>query len=98
MLETASAFAFSATLRGVLAPTLVEKLVCAKSKQPLIYFPRGEEDNDEASAFLLCAASRLRYRIEAGVPVMLVDEASELPQASVTRLVARARQLGLTVP
>jgi uncharacterized protein YbaR (Trm112 family) len=69
-----------------------------KSKQPLIYFPRGEADRDEADGFLLCPASRLRYPIQDGVPVMLVDEATTLDATSVDALVARARQLGLRIP
>jgi len=79
----------------VLAEALLEVLVCPKSKQPLIYFPRGEDDRDEAGAFLLCPASRLRYPIRDGVPVMLVDEATSVDQAVVDTLTARARQLGL---
>lgn len=80
---------------AVLADALLEVLVCPKSKQPLIYFPRGEDDRDEASAFLLCPASRLRYPIRDGVPVMLVDEATSVDQAALDALLARARQLGL---
>jgi uncharacterized protein YbaR (Trm112 family) len=79
----------------VLAEALLEVLVCPKSKQPLIYFPRGEADRDEAEAFLLCPASRLRYPIRDGVPVMLVDEATSIDEAAVQALVARAKQLGL---
>jgi len=79
----------------VLADALLEVLVCPKSKQPLIYFPRGEADRDEADGFLLCPASRLRYPIREGVPVMLVDEATPVEPATVDTLVARARQLGL---
>jgi len=81
----------------VLADALLEVLVCPKSKQPLVYFPRGEADRDEAAAFLLCPASRLRYPIQDGVPVMLVEEATELEPAAVETLVARARALGLPV-
>ena len=79
----------------MLADALLDVLVCPKSKQPLIYFPRGEEDRDEAQAFLLCPASRLRYPIRDGVPVMLVDEATRVDPAQVAALVARARELGL---
>lgn len=79
----------------MLADPLLDVLVCPKSKQPLIYFPRGEDDRDEAEAFLLCPASRLRYPIRDGVPVMLVDEAIPVEAAKVDALVARARQLGL---
>jgi uncharacterized protein YbaR (Trm112 family) len=79
----------------VLPKELVDILVCPKSKAPLVYFPRGEQGHDEASAFLVCPTSRLRYRIEAGVPVMLVEEATELSGEVVERLVARARELGI---
>jgi uncharacterized protein YbaR (Trm112 family) len=82
----------------VLPDALLEVLVCPKSKQPLIYFPRGEADRDEADAFLLCPASRLRYPIQDGVPVMLVEEAAGVDAVAVEVLVARARQLGLAVP
>lgn len=69
--------------------------MCPKSKAPLIYFPRGEQDDDERNAFLVCPTSRLRYRIEADVPVMLVEEARELPADEIERLVGRARALGI---
>jgi uncharacterized protein YbaR (Trm112 family) len=82
----------------VLAPELVDVLVCPKSKQPVIYFPRGEADRSEADGFVLCPSSRLRYRIDEGVPVLLIDEAVELAAPEVTRLVARARELALRVP
>ena len=82
----------------MLAASLVDILVCPKSKQPMIYFPRGEQDRDEADGLLVCPASRLAYRVAAGVPVLLVDEARELTADEVARLVARARQLGLRVP
>jgi uncharacterized protein YbaR (Trm112 family) len=83
----------------VLAAELLDVLVCPKSKQPLIYFPRGSiaaPDRSEDDAFLLCPASRLRYRVDDGIPVLLVDEAVELSAAEVDRLVARAAELGLT--
>lgn len=66
-----------------LARELLDVLVCPKSKEPLVYF--------EAEGFLLCPASRLRYRIEEGVPVLLVEEAVEVAPAEVERLVAQAR-------
>ncbi len=46
----------------------------------------------------MCPASRLRYRIDRGVPVMLVEEAEELPAERVEALVARAIELGLSSP
>ena len=54
--------------------------VCPKSKRPLVFFASGP--------FYLCPESRLRYRVEAGIPVLLVDEAEELPAAEVERLMA----------
>jgi uncharacterized protein len=82
----------------VLSDEVVEIMVCPKSGQPLIYFPRGEADRDEADGFLLCPASRLRYPIHDGVPVMLVDEAIEVSPAALEALLARARELGLRFP
>jgi uncharacterized protein YbaR (Trm112 family) len=46
----------------------------------------------EREGFLLCPASRLKYRIAEGVPVLLVDEAVEVTQAEVDRWV---KELGL---
>ena len=66
---------------------LLDVLVCPKSKQPLLYF--------ESEGFLLCPASRLRYRIEDGVPVLLVEEATEVLAPEVERLMRRAKELGL---
>ncbi|HEY0477881.1 MAG TPA: Trm112 family protein [Kofleriaceae bacterium] len=82
----------------VLPDALLEVLVCPKSRQRLIYFPRGEADRHETEGFLLCPASRLRYPIHDGVPVMLVDEAIGVDAAALEALVARARQLGLRLP
>ena len=70
-----------------LARELLDVLVCPKSKQPLIYF--------EKEAMLLCPASRLKYRIDNGVPVLLVDEATEVSQADLDRLLKQAKELGL---
>jgi uncharacterized protein YbaR (Trm112 family) len=82
----------------VLPPDLVAVLVCPTSRQPLIYFPRGEADRDEAEAFLLCPGSRLRYPIHDGVPVLLAEEATEVTPVALEALVARAHQLGLALP
>jgi uncharacterized protein YbaR (Trm112 family) len=79
----------------MLPKELVDILVCPKSKAPLLYFPRGEKNDDDAAAFLVCPTSRLRYRIENGVPVMLVEEATEVPAETVDRLVSRAAELGI---
>ena len=82
----------------MLTTTLVDILVCPRSKQPLIYFPKGEANADESHAMLVCPSARLRYRIEDGVPILLVTEAEELSPATTTKLVERARELGLRVP
>jgi uncharacterized protein len=82
----------------VLADSLVDVLVCPRSKQPLIYFPKGEANANEAEAMLVCPSARLKYRIEDGVPILLVAEAEELSPAATTKLVARARELGLHLP
>lgn len=80
----------------MLSADFLSILRCPRTKEPLLYFPRGEGDRDEADAFLLCPAARLRYRIDDGVPVLLPDEASELSEADVRRLVDRAKALGIT--
>jgi len=82
----------------VLPTELLDILACPKSKQPLLYFPRGERDQSESEAFLLCPSSRLRYRIDDGVAVLLVEEAQEVPPADLERLLNRARELGLSLP
>lgn len=70
-----------------LAPELLEKLVCPKSKQPLFYFETEER--------LVCPASRLVYRIERGIPVLLVDEAEQLSDSDAASYAQRAKELNL---
>jgi uncharacterized protein len=82
----------------VLPDEVVAIMVCPRSRQPLIYFPRGEADRDEADGFLLCPASRMRYPIQDGVPVLLEEEAIEVSPPTLETLLARARALGLRVP
>ena len=50
-----------------LSPELLEILVCPESKGELVYF--------ESEGFLFCPGSKLKYRIEDDIPVMLIDEA-----------------------
>lgn len=71
-----------------LARELVDVLVCPKSKEHLIYF--------ESESFLFCPSSRLKYRIENGVPVLLVDEATPVDPAEAAQLVKKAKDLGLS--
>lgn len=49
---------------------LLDILVCPLCKSPLIYKKSAQE--------LICKADRLAYKIEDGIPVMLVDEARKL--------------------
>jgi uncharacterized protein len=71
-----------------LARELLDVLVCPKSKQPLVYF--------ESDSFLFCPASNLKYRIDNGVPVLLVEEASPVPDGEAAMLMKRAKDLGLS--
>jgi uncharacterized protein YbaR (Trm112 family) len=70
-----------------LARELLDVLVCPRSKQPLVYF--------ESEGFLLCPSSKLKYRIDGDVPVLLVEEATEVTSSELERLVRRAKELGL---
>ncbi len=65
-----------------LHPELLEILACPESKQPLVYF---EQEN-----FLFCPASKLKYRIEDDIPVMLIEEAERLTDAQADELMRRA--------
>jgi hypothetical protein len=73
------------------AEDLLEILRCPESKAPLIYFA-GEDGGPE---FLFCPDSRLKYRIEEGIPVMLVDEAERLDEREAGMLLDQARARGL---
>lgn len=53
-----------------LAPELLEILVCPKCKGDLEY-----RQNPET---LVCKACKLAYRVEDGIPIMLIDEAKPL--------------------
>jgi uncharacterized protein len=63
-------------------PELLEILVCPESREPLIYF------SDEN--FLFCPKSRLKYRVEDGIPIMLIDEAERLDENAAAELLRRA--------
>lgn len=52
-------------------PKLLEILVCPLCKGPLIY--------RKAEAELVCKGDRLAYPIRDGIPVMLEEEAREIP-------------------
>ena len=69
---------------------LTEILVCPESKQPLLYF--------EPEGFLFCPASRLRYRVEEDIPVLLVEEAEQVSEEEAGQLERIARERGLGAP
>jgi uncharacterized protein len=69
-----------------LDPEHLALLVCPESKQPLLYVPAGVAGPDEA---LFCPASRLRYRIDDGIPILLIDEAERLDEGEAERLRAK---------
>ena len=60
---------------------LLEILVCPLSRAPLV------EDGDTLVS--TDAATRRRYRVEDGIPVMLVDESEELDEATWRAIMAR---------
>ena len=65
-----------------LDPELLDILVCPESKKPLVYFADEE--------FLFCPDSKLKYAIEDGIPVMLIEEAERLSDEQARELMARA--------
>jgi len=50
---------------------LLDILACPVCKGPLVYLKKNEE--------LICKADRLAYPIREDIPVMLEDEARQLP-------------------
>ncbi len=66
---------------------LLEILACPDDKGPLLYFC------DEES--LYNPRLRLRYRVEEGIPVMLLDEADSVDDAEHARLLAKAEAGGI---
>ena len=66
---------------------LLEILACPEDKGPLLYFA------DENS--LYNPRLRRRYRVDDGIPVMLVDEAEAVDEAEHERLEAKAAAEGI---
>jgi len=71
-----------------LDPQLLEILACPEDKGPLLYFV------DEAA--LYNPRLKRRYRVDDGIPVMLVDEAETVGEGEHARLLAKAEAEGLT--
>lgn len=67
-----------------LAPELLEVLRCPQSRNPLRYVPpfAGSPEG------LLCVEARLFYRIEEGVPILLVEEASAVTEEELATMLA----------
>ena len=64
-----------------LDPELLEILVCPVSRAPLV------EDGDTLVS--TDPKTRRRYRIDEGIPVMLIDESEELVEAKWKEIMAR---------
>jgi uncharacterized protein YbaR (Trm112 family) len=67
-----------------LDPLLLDVLACPVDKGPLLWF----EDED----ILYNPRLKKSYRVEDGVPVMLVDEAADVSDSEHERLVAKAEK------
>jgi uncharacterized protein len=70
-----------------LDPRLLEILACPDDKGALFYF--------SSDAFLFCPACRRRYEVRDNIPVMLVEEATVLPEAEAEAILERARAEGI---
>jgi len=70
-----------------LDPQLLEILACPDDKGPLLYF--------ESDGFLFCGACRRRYEVRDDIPVMLLDEATQVTQAEADAIVERAKSSGI---
>jgi len=69
------------------SPDLLAILVCPESKKPLLHLPAGASGPGE---YLFCPDSRLKYRVDDGIPVMLVEEAERVDEAAVADLARKA--------
>jgi uncharacterized protein len=70
-----------------LDPLLLDVLACPVDKGPLLWF----EDED----ILYNPRLKKSYRVEDGVPVMLVDEAADVSDGEHGRLMAKADKDGV---
>ena len=69
-----------------LDPELLSVLVCPQTHQPLRYIPAQGADPE----CLLSEQASLLYRVEDGLPILLVEEARPLSAAQMTALCQRA--------
>ena len=70
-----------------LDPRLLEILACPQDKGPLLYF--ADED------LLYNPRLHRRYEVRNDIPVMLVDEATDVDDAEHARLLAKAEADGI---
>jgi len=71
----------------VLDPLLLDVLACPVDKEPLLWFPDEE--------ILYNPRLRKTYPVVDGVPVLLVDEASDVAEVEHERLTAKAEKEGV---
>ncbi len=71
-----------------LDPRLLEILACPQDKGPLLYFASEQK--------LYNPRLHRAYEVREGIPVMLIDEASEVDDAEHERLLALAESEGIT--
>ena len=65
----------------MLSPEFLARLVCPATKEPLAYL--------ESANVLIAPNARLRYRIDNGAPVLLVEEAQPATQAEIDMILRR---------
>jgi uncharacterized protein YbaR (Trm112 family) len=70
-----------------LDPTLLDIHACPEDKGPLLYFA--------ADGFLYNPRLKRKYRIDDGVPVMLIDEAQRLSDVEHQAVMAKASAEGI---
>lgn len=71
-----------------LDPKLLDILACPEDKGPLLYFSK--------EAFLYNPRLKRQYRVEDGVPVMLIEEATTVSDDAHAALLAKAKAEGIT--
>ncbi len=70
-----------------LSAQLLEILACPEDKGPLLYF--------ESEAKLYNPRLKKSYRVDGEIPVMLIDEASDVDSAEHDRLTELAQELNI---
>lgn len=71
-----------------LDPKLLDILACPEDKGPLLYFA--------ADRFLYNPRLKRKYRVDDDVPVMLIEEATQVSGSDHEALLAKAKAEGIT--